>query len=84
MRLTVDVTRIDILSSNVLERRTSKGSEPFSLLKHLDATKFVLLSFFALIETICQNLFFSKSRLRSVTSPLPVYVRRSRENPVAA
>ena len=66
MRLAVSVTRIGTLSSNVFERRTSKGSEPFPPLKYLDATKFVLLSF------------------KSVTSPLPVYVRRSRENPVVA
>ena len=55
MRLTVGVTRIEFLSSNVFERRTSKGSEPFSLLKYLDATKFVLLSFYAVIETICHK-----------------------------
>ena len=84
MRLTVGVTRIEFLSSNVFERRTSKGSEPFSLLKYLDATKFVLLSFYAVIETICHKKNCSKSRLKSVTSLPPVYVRRSRENPVAA
>ena len=57
MRLTVGVTRIGSLSSKVLERRTLKGSEPFSLLEYLNATKFVLPSFFALIETICQKTF---------------------------
>ena len=34
------------LSSEVFERRTSIGSEPFSLLICLGATKFVLLSVF--------------------------------------
>ena len=43
------------LSNDVFERRTSTGSEPFSFLKYLEATKFVLLSFFALIETICKK-----------------------------
>ena len=41
------------LSSNVFERRTSTGSELFSLLICLDESKFVLLSAFTLIETIC-------------------------------
>ena len=54
----------------------STGSEPFSLLICLDATKFVLLSVFTLIETICPRNC-SKSRLRSAKSPLPVDVRRS-------
>ena len=38
--------------SYVIERRTSTKGELFSLLKCPDATKFVLLSFFALIQTI--------------------------------
>ena len=41
------------LSTNVFERRTPTGSELFSPIICLDAAKFVLLSFFALIETIC-------------------------------
>ena len=57
MKLTVGVTRIGSLSGNVLDRRMSKGSEPFPPLKYLDATKFVLLSFFALVETICPKKF---------------------------
>ena len=40
------------LSSTFFERRTSTGSERFSLLICLDATIFVLLSVFTLIETI--------------------------------
>ena len=57
MKLTVGVTQIGSLSGNVLDRRMSTGSEPFPPLKYLDATKFVLLSFFALVETICQKKF---------------------------
>ena len=40
------------LSSSVFEWRTSTGSEPFSLLICFNATKFVWLSVFTLIETI--------------------------------
>ena len=47
----------------------------FSLLICLDATKFVLLAVFTLIETFCPKMC-SKSRLKSAKSPLPVYVRR--------
>ena len=48
--------RIGSLISDVSERHTSTGSEPFSLLICLDATKFVLLSVFTLIETICLRI----------------------------
>ena len=65
------------LSSNVFERRTSTLSEPFSLLIYLDATKFVLLSVFTLIETICPKIC-SNSRPKGAKSPLPVDVHRSR------
>ena len=65
------------LSSNVFEGRTSTGSEPFSLLIYLDATKFVLLSVCTLIETICPRIC-SNSRPKSAKSPLPVDVRRSK------
>ena len=40
------------LSSDVFERRTSTGSEVFSLLTFLDDIKFVFLSFFTVIEAI--------------------------------
>ena len=40
------------LSSNVFERRTSTGSEVFSLLTCLDDIKFIFLSFFTVIEAI--------------------------------
>ena len=57
-------------SSDVFERRTSTGSEPFSSLNCLDAIKFVLLRVFTLIEAICANICL-KSRLKSAK----VYVR---------
>ena len=57
-------------SSDVFERLTSTGSEPFSILKCLDAIKFVLLRVFTLIEAICANICL-KSRLKSAK----VYVR---------
>ena len=65
------------LSSDVFERRTSTGSEPFSLLISLDATVFVLPSVLILIETICPKIC-SKSRLKSAKSQFPVDVRRSK------
>ena len=55
---------IGSLSSDVFERRTSTGSEPFSILNCLEATKFVLLRVFTLIETISANICL-KSRLKS-------------------
>ena len=39
-------------NQGVFERRTSTGSEDFSLLIRLDAVKFVLLNFFTLVEMI--------------------------------
>ena len=65
------------LSSDVFERRTSTGSEPFSLLVRLHATVFVLPSVLILIETICPKIC-SKSRLKCAKSPFPVDVRRSK------
>ena len=67
------------LSSDVFERRTSTGSEPFPLLISLDATIFVLPSVLILIETICPNIC-SKSGLKSAKRPLPVDVRRSKKS----
>ena len=52
-----------------INARTSNRSEPFSLLIFLNTNKFVLLSFFTLIETIWP-LICSKSRLKSAKSPL--------------
>ena len=68
---------IGSLSSSVFERRTSTGSELFSFLICLDATKFVWLSVFTLIETTCPKIC-SKSQLKCAKSPLPVDVRRSK------
>ena len=75
-----DVNKIETigsLSSDVCERRTSTGSEPFPLSISLDATIFVLPSVLILIETICPKICL-KSRLKSAKRPLPVDVRRSK------
>ena len=45
------------LSKGVFERRTSTGSESFSLLISLDATKFVLLSVYSERNDLLENLF---------------------------
>ena len=45
------------LSKGVFELRTSNGSDIFSILKHLDATKFAFLSVFTIIEAICPNIW---------------------------
>ena len=55
----------------------STGSELFSPLICLEATKFALLSVFTLKETICPRIC-SKTLPRSSKSPLPVDVRRSK------
>ena len=75
--LSVSDTLLGSLSSNVFERRTSTGSEPFSLLVSLYATVFVLPSVLILKETICSKIC-SKSRLKCAKSPFPVHVRRSK------
>ena len=54
---------IGSLSSDDFERRTSTGSEPFSILNCLDATKFELLRVFTLIETICAKIFVEASNV---------------------
>ena len=65
------------VSNDVFERRTSTGSEAFSLFICLDANKFVLLSFFSLIKTIYQRVS-TKPLPNDAKSPLPVDVRRSK------
>ena len=65
------------LSTNVFERRTSTGSEVFSLLICFDTTKFVLLRVSTIIETVCPKVC-SKSQLKSAKSLLPVDMRRSK------
>ena len=68
---------IGSLSKDVFERRTSTGSEAFSLFICLDANKFVLLSFFSLIKTIYQRVS-TKPLPNDAKSPLPVDIRRSK------
>ena len=65
------------LSKDVFERRTSTGSEVFSLLICRDDKKFVLLSFFSLIKTIYSRVS-TKPLPNDSKSPLPVDVRRSK------
>ena len=65
------------LSKDVFERRTSTGSEAFSLLICLDAIKFVLLSFFSLIKTIYPRVS-TEPLPNDAKSPLPVDVRLSK------
>ena len=65
------------LRRDVFEGCTSTGSEPFTLLIRLDATKFVFLSVFTLKETICPRIC-SKSLLKSGKTRLPVDVRCSK------
>ena len=68
---------IGSLSKDVFERRTSTGSEAFSLFIRLDTTKFVLLSFFSQIKTIYLRVS-TKPQPNAAKSPLPVDVRRSK------
>ena len=62
--------------SDVFEPRTSTRNEPFSILNCLDTAKFVLISVFTLIETICANIFF-KITAQECKSPRPVEERHS-------
>ena len=75
--MNLSLTLIGSLSNDVFERRTSTGSEAFSLFICLDANKFVLLSFFSLIKTIYQRVS-TKPLPNDAKSPLPVDVRRSK------
>ena len=45
------------------------------ILKHVDATKFVFLIVFTIIETICPNIW-AKPLSKNEKRPLPVYLRR--------
>ena len=65
----------EFLSKDVFERRTSTGSESFSLSIWRVATIFVFPSVFSLAETICPKIC-SKARPRIATRPLPVDVCR--------
>ena len=68
---------IGTLSKDVLEPRTSTGSEAFSLFICLDTNKLVLLSFFSLLKTIYPRVS-TKSFPSDAKSPLPVDVRSSK------
>ena len=68
---------IESLSNSVFERRTSTGSEVFSLTICLDAKKFVLISFFSLIRTIYLRVS-TKPPSNDAKRPLPVDVCRSK------
>ena len=72
------VARVKIvsLSKDVFKQCTSTGSEVFLILKYLDATKFVLLSFFTVMETTCWKIW-AKPQPMNGKSLLPVDVRRS-------
>ena len=63
------------LSNDVFEQLTSTGSEPFSLLICLDATKCALLSIFTLTETNYQKIG-EKLLPSNAKRPLSVDVRR--------
>ena len=52
VQLGLRVAILGNLSKDVFERRTSTGSETFSLFICLDSNKSVLLSFFSLIKMI--------------------------------
>ena len=73
----VRVVTIGSLSKDVFERRTSTGSEAFSLFICLDTTKFVLLSFFSPMKTIYLRVS-TKPQPNAAKSQLPVDVRRSK------
>ena len=64
-------------SKDIFERRTSTGSDAFSLFICLDANKLVLLSFFSLLKTIYPRVS-TKPLPNDAKSPLPVDVRRSK------
>ena len=51
--LPVDIRRLKTL---LLKLPTSAGSDAFSFLLYIDATKFVSLSIFNLVKTTCQKL----------------------------
>ena len=68
---------IGTLSKDDFERRTSTGSEAFSLFICLDANKLVLLSFFSLLKTNYPRVS-TKPLPNDAKSPLPVDVRRSK------
>ena len=77
IKITLMLQILGSLSKDVFERRTSTGSEAFSLFICLDANKFVLLSSLSLIKTIYLRVS-TKPPLNDAKRPLPVDVRRSK------
>ena len=77
IELTSSRKTIGTISKDVFKRRTSTGSEAFSLFICLDANKLVLLSFFSLFKTIYPRVS-TKPLPNDAKSPLPVDVRRSK------
>lgn len=65
------------LSTGVLGRCTSTESEAFSPWVCLDATIFLLVSLFILVEAIWPKVW-AKSLPKNVRGPLPVDIRRSK------
>ena len=65
------------LKQRRFERRISIGSGIFFILKHLNAAKFVFLSVFTVIETICPKIW-AKSPSKNEKRPPPADVRRSK------
>ena len=45
------------LSKGVFQQSTSNGSDVFFILKHFDASNFVFVSVFTIIEAICPNIW---------------------------
>ena len=76
-RLGGTTMQIGTLSKDVFKRRTSTGSEAFSLSICFDANKLVLLSFFSLLKTIYPRVS-TKPLPNDAKSPLPADVRRSK------
>ena len=70
-----DVSLYRVRARQQVKRLTSTGSEFFSLLICLDATKFVFLNVFSIIEAICLVKITNQVCKKS---PLPVDVRRSK------
>ena len=73
-RVRFSLPSLGTLSKDAFERRTSTGSEAFSLFICLDANKLVLLSFFSLLKTIYPRVS-TKPLPNDAKSPLPVDVR---------
>ena len=66
-------------SKGVFVLRTLTGSEVFFILKLLDATKYVFLTVFTIIETICSKIW-AKPPSKNEKPHLPVEVRASLKN----